>query len=78
VTGYIITKTSTPPSAGASGWTALAPTTYTVGSDGSYTLYPWVKDAAGNVSAVFGSPASVSVDTSVPMYHISLPVVSGK
>jgi hypothetical protein len=63
VTGYLITTTSTPPTAGAAGWTGSAPTTYTVGSQGSYTLYPWAKDAAGNVSAVFGSPASVTVGT---------------
>jgi CSLREA domain-containing protein len=66
VSGYQITESSTPPAAGAAGWSATAPASYTVGSDGSYTLYPWVKDAAGNVSPVFGSPASVSVDASVP------------
>ncbi len=48
------------------GWTASAPTTYAVAGDGSYTLYPWAKDATGNVSAVYGSPASVSVDTTRP------------
>ncbi|MBL8063021.1 MAG: CSLREA domain-containing protein [Anaerolineales bacterium] len=66
VTGYKITETSTPPSSSADGWTASAPSNYTVGSDGSYMLYPWAKDAAGNVSAVFGSPASVTVDTTLP------------
>src|SRR4029078_440714 len=54
VTGYKITESSTPPSAGAGGWTASVPATYSVGSDGSYTLYPWAKDAAGNVSLVLG------------------------
>lgn len=63
VTGYTITESSAPPSAGAAGWTASAPTSYSVGGDGTYTLYPWAKDAAGNVSAVYGSPASVTVDT---------------
>jgi predicted outer membrane repeat protein len=66
VTGYMITQSSTPPSAGAAGWSASAPTTYIVASEGSYTLYPWAKDAAGNVSSVSGSPATVSVDTTVP------------
>jgi hypothetical protein len=66
VTGYLITTSSTPPTAGAAGWTGAAPTTYTVGSQGSYTLYPWAKDAADNVSAVYGSPASVTVDTTAP------------
>jgi len=63
VAGYLITESSTPPLSNAAGWTGTAPTTYIVGSDGSYTLYPWAMDAAGNVSAVFGSPASVLVDT---------------
>ena len=48
------------------GWTGTAPTTYTVGSDGSYTLYPWAKDAAGNVSAVFAFSRLVVVDTTAP------------
>jgi hypothetical protein len=66
VTGYLITESSTPPSAGAAGWTASAPTSYVVGGDGSYTLYPWVKSAAGNVSPVYGSPANVTVDATKP------------
>jgi hypothetical protein len=65
-TGYKITESAIPPVAGAAGWSGTAPTAYTVGSDGTYTLYPWAKDAAGNVSAVFGSPTSVHVDTSAP------------
>jgi len=61
VTGYLITESSSQPASGASGWSASAPTTYTVASAGSHTLYPWAKDAAGNVSAVFGSPVQVKV-----------------
>jgi hypothetical protein len=61
VTGYMITENSTPPSAGAGGWSGSAPTTHTVGADGSYTLYGWAKDAAGNVSA--GVSDSVTVTT---------------
>jgi hypothetical protein len=63
VTGYMITLSSTPPAAGATGWLASPPTSYLVAAAGSYTLYPWAKDAASNVSAVFGSPASVTVTT---------------
>ena len=66
VTGYKITETSTPPLASDSGWTASAPSTYAVSTDNTYTLYPWAKDAAGNVSALFGSPATVIVDTTPP------------
>ncbi len=63
VAGYLITRSSTPPASGDPGWAVTKPTTYTVASDGSYKLYPWAKDAAGNVSAVFGSPRVVVVDT---------------
>ena len=61
VTGYRITESATQPSAGDQGWSGTAPTIYPVDAPGSYTLYPWVKDAAGNVSGVFGSPAVVTV-----------------
>jgi Bacterial Ig-like domain len=66
VSAYLITGSATPPSAGAAGWSGSAPTSYIVASDGAYTIYPWAKDAAGNISAVYGSPASVTVDTTAP------------
>jgi hypothetical protein len=66
VTGYLITESATPPVIGAEGWTGTAPTTYTAATDGAYTLYPWAKDAAGNVSDVFASPREVVVDTTAP------------
>jgi DNA-binding beta-propeller fold protein YncE len=61
VTGYLITESATPPAAGAAGWTSTAPGTYTVASYGNYTLYPWARDTAGNVSAVFATPRTVVV-----------------
>lgn len=61
VTGYKITKTSAPPDAGDTGWTASPPTTYLVSGIGSYTLYPWAKDAAGNLSGVYNPPDLVIV-----------------
>ena len=66
VTGYLISTSATPPAPGAPDWTGTAPITYTVASDGTYTLYPWAKDAASNVSAVFGSPRTVVVDATRP------------
>ena len=51
VTGYLVTELDTPPAAGAAGWTASAPSTYTFAGGGNYTLYPWAKDAGENVSA---------------------------
>jgi LPXTG-site transpeptidase (sortase) family protein len=69
VTGYLITTSATPPAAGAAGWTATVPTSYTVAANGTYTLYPWVKDADGHVSGLYGSPASVVVDTTPLVVH---------
>ena len=66
VTGFLITESSTPPLTGEAGWTSSAPATYTAANDGSHKLYPWAKDAAGNVSAVFATPRTVVIDTTVP------------
>jgi hypothetical protein len=55
---YLITLTADAPLPDAVGWSASVPTTHTV-TEGSHTLYPWVKDSAGNVSSVYGSPVSV-------------------
>jgi LPXTG-site transpeptidase (sortase) family protein len=70
VTGYLITTSSTTPNSADTGWTASAPTTFTVAADGSYTLYPWAKDAMGHVSALFASPASVTVDSTIPTVSV--------
>ncbi|MBK8822368.1 MAG: hypothetical protein IPN58_07070 [Anaerolineales bacterium] len=71
VAGYMITTSSTPPVVGDAGWSGVAPVIYTVITDGNYTLYPWAKDAAGNISTVF-APASVTVDTTAPTVSSSL------
>lgn len=63
ITGYMITESATPPSAGAPGWTDKFKF-YTVDALGTYTLYPWVKDSANRVSQVYGSPATVNVTSS--------------
>lgn len=60
VTGYLVTESTALPTLGAS-WVASAPTSYTVANAGNHTLYPWVRDDAGNISTVYGSPDSVSV-----------------
>jgi large repetitive protein len=73
VTGYMITTSSTAPLSTDAGWLASAPTSYTVGADGSFTLYPWAKDAAGNVSLVYGTPVAVLVDTVLPTVTSTVP-----
>jgi hypothetical protein len=69
---FLITENSTPPLPGAAGWSGSAPTTFAVsGSTGSYTLYPWVKDAAENVSSAYGSPVTVLVLVSALWHDFS-------
>ena len=73
VTGYKITNTATPPLAGDAGWTSTAPAAYPVGSNGTYTLYPWARNIMGNVSAVFATPRTVVVDTVAPEVSATIP-----
>jgi hypothetical protein len=64
VSGYLISTDANPPSSDDPGWSGPAPTTFTVTGFGSYTLYPWAKDSAKNVSAPFSSPVGVVVCSS--------------
>ena len=67
VTGYLVTETSTAPSATAGGWSATAPASYTFTTAGSKTLYAWAKDAAGNVSASRSASVTITLaDTTRP------------
>ncbi|PKL59282.1 MAG: hypothetical protein CVV33_08640, partial [Methanomicrobiales archaeon HGW-Methanomicrobiales-4] len=64
VTGYMVTNSSTKPTASASGWSASAPTSYTFSSSttsGTKTLYAWAKDAAGNVSVYKSASVIISI-----------------
>ena len=69
VTGYIVTESSTAPLSTDPGWTATSPPSYTFSSTGSKTLYAWVKDAAGNVSAGVDASVTVAIDTARPEFR---------
>ena len=60
VTGYMITESATPPTAGAAGWMASAPTSVSTGATGNVTFYAWAKDAAGNVSTSLNDTVDVT------------------
>ncbi len=61
VTGYIITTSPTPPSINDAMWSTAAPHLFIAPNGyGTYTLYPWVKDSAGNISLAF-PPSNVVV-----------------
>jgi hypothetical protein len=70
VTGYMINESATAPAAGASGWFATVPTSYTSASTGTHTLYAWAKDAAGNVSASRSASVTITIaDTTKPVVN---------
>ena len=72
VTGYYLATVATPPTAGATGWSAVASTTifsanvpFTLSiGDGAKTLYVWYKDLAGNVS--IAATSQITLDTTPP------------
>ncbi len=66
VTGYLITTTPNQPAKNNANWVITPPTTFTVPNDGNYTLYPWVKDMAGNISNIFETPPTVIVNALIP------------
>jgi hypothetical protein len=73
VTGYLINKSATPPTASTAGWAASAPASVTAVA-GSNTFYAWAKDATGNVSAVKSAIVTItttSTDTTKPTLTIS-------
>jgi len=68
VASYLITTTSTKPALDNPNWSGTIPTIYTIttGLDGTYTLYPWAMDNAGNISNSSSKAVSVVVDTTPP------------
>ena len=66
VTGYLVTETSTKPTTGAAGWSAVKPTGYTFASAGSKTLYGWARDGAGNVSNSRSAGVNVTLSSGSP------------
>ncbi len=50
ITGWMIRETSQAPRSYSTGWVATKPDVHVLSSTGTYNLYVWAKDAAGNVS----------------------------
>ncbi len=66
VTGYMVTTSSTAPSASSASWLTSAPTSYTFAASttsGTKTLYAWAKDAAGNVSTSVSASVTLSLSS---------------
>lgn len=71
ITGWLVNESPTTPAPGDSGWKSTPPTEYTATvTAGEVTLYAWVKDVSGNVSA----PATATVAISPPQLTFALSV----
>jgi len=57
ITGWMITRTADKPQSTDTRWQPSVPSSYTLTASGSYTLYAFAKDEAGNVS----NPLNISV-----------------
>ncbi|MGC9400513.1 MAG: pre-peptidase C-terminal domain-containing protein, partial [Anaerolineae bacterium] len=74
-TAWLLSETqTTPPTEDNPDWTTTEPITFelTTAGDGEKTVYAWVKDAAGNVSAGPVS-ATIFVDTRAPTVIVTVP-----
>ena len=63
VAGYLLSESSTTPSASSGSWSSTPPTSYTFTSIGTKTLYAFAKDTAGNVSASMSDGITIGSDT---------------
>jgi hypothetical protein len=61
VTGYLVNESSIAPLISSSRWSSTSPTTYLALTEGTKTLFAWVKDAAGNVSASMSRNVSITL-----------------
>ena len=85
VNGYMVTTSSTAPSATATGWSTTAPTSFSFPAgttSGLKTLYAWAKDGAGNVSNSLSRTVTITaggseVDVESPeVMEFTLPLTS--
>src|SRR3989339_80138 len=61
VTGYLLSESSTTPSASSGSWSSTPQTSYTFTTQGTKTLYAFAKDAAGNVSSYASDTITITL-----------------
>ncbi len=66
VTGYLVRTNSLKPSKTSLLWKPTPPTSHRFLNPGTKTLYAWVKDAAGNISAASSATVTISLTPSPP------------
>lgn len=73
VAGWMLTESGQGPSTDDPGWLSAKPVKYVIGSNGVKTIYAYVKDASGNVSA----PRSANVSVTLPTLSVTLSGTDG-
>jgi hypothetical protein len=68
VTGYLITESSTPPPAGATGWKSAPPAVVAATGAGVKTFHAWARDAAGNISTAATATVYVALTVGSTFY----------
>lgn len=58
---YLLTTSATEPGVNNANWSKTKPANYTFGSAGEKTLYAWVKDDAGNISASRNDTVTITI-----------------
>src|SRR3989339_419856 len=66
VTGYLLSESSTTPSASSGSWSSTPQTSYTFTSAGTKTLYAFAKDLAGNVSLSSSDTITITLPVVTP------------
>lgn len=73
IAGYFLSESSITPLSTSVGWTNIAPTTYKFSTDGTKTLYAWVKNSKGVISNALSAIVVISIaDTIVPVAGTSI------
>jgi hypothetical protein len=74
----LITESATKPGAGAAGWSATPPASYSFSAAGAKTLFAWAKDAAGNVSNSLSASVTIALTDATPptVTGFSIPATS--
>ncbi len=65
---YFISENPVAPKADDEGWLHYAPESYIFSGEGTYTLYAWVKDDAGNISNSFSQKVTIILSDYSPQF----------
>jgi hypothetical protein len=77
VTAYLVGENKTVPTLNTQGWQSSPPSSFSTGKTGPLTLYAWVRDTAGNISAGKTVNTQVVPNPSGPAFNIEQTLSDG-